>query len=85
MMKDQREAEKTKCRFSRFEANFECSTGSAEFNAAGLKLDSQSAWMKQLQKSVEVWLSMLPKNVKDPLFRYFESEINILVLLYYKA
>jgi dynein heavy chain 1, cytosolic len=63
----------------------------AEIDAAESKVDSRPAWMKQLQKSVEVWLSLLPKelvpikrtleNIKDPLFRYFEREINTGIIL----
>lgn len=48
--------------------------------------DSRPLWMKQLNQSVSEWLSMLPKsllpikrsqeNIKDPLFRFYEREIN---------
>lgn len=43
-------------------------------------------WQRQLQQSVKDWLAILPKtltpirrtleNIKDPLFRFFEREIN---------
>lgn len=48
--------------------------------------DARPVWMKQLHQSVKEWLTILPKNlqfirrtqenIKDPLFRFFEREIN---------
>ena len=48
--------------------------------------DGRPAWMRQLNQSVLEWLKILPKqlngikrtqdNIKDPLFRFFEREIN---------
>ena len=48
-------------------------------------------WQRQLQQSVNDWLSILPKsltpirrtleNIKDPLFRFFEREINTAIAL----
>jgi dynein heavy chain 1 len=48
--------------------------------------DSRPSWMRQLQQSVHEWILLLPKylqpirrtqeNIKDPLFRFFEREIN---------
>ena len=48
--------------------------------------DSRPSWMRQLHQSVIDWLKILPKNIqtirrtldniKDPLFRFFEREIN---------
>jgi dynein heavy chain 1 len=60
--------------------------------AAAAKLaDSRPSWMRQLQQSVLDWLKVLPKrlqpikrtqeNIKDPLFRFFEREINTGVAL----
>ena len=47
----------------------------------------QPAWMRSLNESVTNWLSSLPKNlnlmrrtvenIKDPLYRFFEREVNI--------
>lgn len=47
---------------------------------------SRPAWMVSLQQSASVWLSLLPEtvptlrrtldNIKDPLYRYFEREVN---------
>lgn len=49
-------------------------------------LSGQPAWMRQLQQTVIEWQKVLPKslspirrtveNIKDPLFRFFEREIN---------
>ncbi|CAF4132742.1 unnamed protein product, partial [Rotaria sp. Silwood2] len=48
--------------------------------------DSRPAWMKQLHNSCVTWLKLLPtkvttmrrtaENIKDPLFRFFEREVN---------
>ncbi|XP_014790579.2 cytoplasmic dynein 1 heavy chain 1 [Octopus bimaculoides] len=48
--------------------------------------DGRPAWMRTLQKSVSGWLQLVPKslgslkrtmeNIKDPLFRFFEREVN---------
>jgi len=48
--------------------------------------DVRPVWMRQLHQSIKDWLEILPKkltpikrtieNIKDPLFRFFEREIN---------
>ncbi|XP_065167911.1 dynein heavy chain, cytoplasmic isoform X2 [Atheta coriaria] len=48
--------------------------------------DGRPSWMKTLHNSAETWLKLLPKslntlkrtveNIKDPLYRYFEREVN---------
>jgi dynein heavy chain 1 len=48
--------------------------------------DSRPMWMKQLHNSCVTWLKLLPakvttmkrttENIKDPLFRFFEREVN---------
>lgn len=48
--------------------------------------DGRPAWMKTLANSLQAWSVMVPKNltpmkrssenIKDPLFRYFEREVN---------
>ena len=48
--------------------------------------DSRPTWMKQLHESCLTWLKLLPtkvttmrrtaENIKDPLFRFFEREVN---------
>jgi dynein heavy chain 1 len=48
--------------------------------------DGRPAWMKTLYNSASTWLQLLPKclvilkrtveNIKDPLYRYFEREVN---------
>jgi len=53
----------------------------------GLSVDVRPQWMKSLQQSVRNWLTLLPNvvtpikrtldNIKDPLFRYFEREVNL--------
>jgi len=53
----------------------------------GLSVDVRPQWMKSLQQSVRNWLTLLPDkvtpikrtldNIKDPLFRYFEREVNL--------
>lgn len=50
-------------------------------------VDDRPQWMKSLQQSVRNWLSILPQtiqpvkrtmeNIKDPLFRCFEREVNL--------
>lgn len=50
-------------------------------------VEGQPAWMRSLNESVTNWLSGLPKNlnmmrrtvenIKDPLYRFFEREVNI--------
>jgi dynein heavy chain 1 len=52
-----------------------------------ITLDVRPMWMKQLQQSVKNWLHVLPENlntmkrtldnIKDPLFRFFEREVNL--------
>ena len=51
------------------------------------KIGLQPAWMRSLNESVTSWLTNLPKalnpmkrtveNIKDPLYRYFEREVNM--------
>ncbi|KAL3873221.1 hypothetical protein ACJMK2_036362 [Sinanodonta woodiana] len=48
--------------------------------------DGRPAWMRTLQSSVTTWLDLIPKtlgamkrtveNIRDPLFRFFEREVN---------
>lgn len=48
--------------------------------------DGRPSWMKTLHNSASTWLQLLPKslpvlkrtvdNIKDPLYRYFEREVN---------
>ncbi|XP_004348847.1 dynein heavy chain [Capsaspora owczarzaki ATCC 30864] len=57
--------------------------------AAAAAADPRPAWMRSLQHSAEQWLASLPKadqlpalrrtrdNIKDPLFRCFEREVNM--------
>ncbi|XP_019877694.2 dynein heavy chain, cytoplasmic isoform X2 [Aethina tumida] len=50
------------------------------------KVDGRPSWMKTLHNSALTWLQLLPKslqtlkrtveNIKDPLYRYFEREVN---------
>jgi len=52
----------------------------------GQEGDVRPAWMKSMASSVKKWLSILPEkltqmkrtleNIKDPLFRFFEREVN---------
>lgn len=59
---------------------------SYEFANKPPSVDSRPSWMKLLNASVCEWLNVLPKslsgikrsqdNIKDPLFRFFEREIN---------
>ena len=56
-----------------------------------LGVDDRPQWMRSLQQSVRNWLSILPEsiqpvkrtmeNIKDPLFRCFEREVNLGVKL----
>ena len=56
-----------------------------------LGIDDRPQWMKSLQQSVRNWLAILPEsiqpvkrtmeNIKDPLFRCFEREVNLGVKL----
>lgn len=49
-------------------------------------VDGRPSWMKTLHNSAVTWLKLLPKslqtlkrtveNIKDPLYRYFEREVN---------
>ncbi|WAR20651.1 DYHC1-like protein [Mya arenaria] len=51
-----------------------------------LVVDGRPAWMRTLHASVRTWLDLVPKsvgamkrtieNIKDPLFRFFEREVN---------
>jgi len=53
----------------------------------GFGVDTRPMWMKTLQQSVRNWLNLLPQkiqpvkrtmeNIKDPLFRFFEREVNL--------
>lgn len=48
--------------------------------------DGRPAWMRTLHNSTTTWLQLLPQslqtlkrtveNIKDPLYRYFEREVN---------
>ncbi|XP_039279680.1 dynein heavy chain, cytoplasmic [Nilaparvata lugens] len=50
------------------------------------QVDGRPAWMRTLHTSASTWLQLLPKslqtlkrtveNIKDPLYRYFEREVN---------
>ncbi|XP_052274955.1 cytoplasmic dynein 1 heavy chain 1-like isoform X3 [Dreissena polymorpha] len=50
-------------------------------------VDGRPAWMRTLHTSVKTWLDLVPKtvgamkrtieNIKDPLFRFFEREVNL--------
>lgn len=50
-------------------------------------IDGRPSWMKTLHNSASTWLQLLPKslntlkrtveNIKDPLYRYFEREVNL--------
>jgi dynein heavy chain 1, cytosolic len=54
--------------------------------SADVSGDSRPVWMKQLHQSCLSWLKLLPskvttmrrtnENIKDPLFRFFEREVN---------
>ena len=54
---------------------------------AVVKDDKRPAWMRTLSDSAANWLSLLPKdlitlkrtaeNIKDPLYRFFEREVNL--------
>ena len=56
-----------------------------------LGVDDRPQWMRSLQQSVRNWLSILPQsiqsvkrtmdNIKDPLFRCYEREVNLGVKL----
>jgi len=58
-------------------------TSQADLNA---QIDGRPSWMKTLHNSALTWLQLLPKslqtlkrtveNIKDPLYRYFEREVN---------
>ncbi|KAG1662035.1 Dynein heavy chain, cytoplasmic [Nymphon striatum] len=49
-------------------------------------IDGRPSWMKSLQNSAQTWLKLVPEslttlkrtveNIKDPLYRYFEREVN---------
>ena len=53
---------------------------------SGSSSDGRPAWMKSLHSTAEEWLQIVPgklaplrrtaENIKDPLFRFFEREIN---------
>ncbi len=57
-----------------------------ETTLSDTKGDSRPMWMKQLHQSCITWLKLLPtkvtimkrtkENIKDPLFRFFEREVN---------
>lgn len=50
-------------------------------------VDGRPSWMKTLHNSASTWLQLLPKslntlrrtvdNIKDPIYRYFEREVNL--------
>nr|XP_018911901.1 PREDICTED: dynein heavy chain, cytoplasmic [Bemisia tabaci] len=60
---------------------------SSRLDTTGEKiLDGRPAWMRTLHNSATTWLELLPRtlqtlkrtveNIKDPLYRYFEREVN---------
>lgn len=59
----------------------------SEAKDESFSVDHRPQWMKSLQQSVRNWLSILPQliqpvkrtkeNIKDPLFRCFEREVNL--------
>ncbi|KAF6780273.1 hypothetical protein AHF37_00288 [Paragonimus kellicotti] len=61
-------------------------SGAFDRKKSSVVSDSRPAWMRQLLSSASTWLSLLPKNVKpltrtidnlrDPLYRFFEREVN---------
>lgn len=62
------------------------STGVLDRKKSSVVADSRPGWMKQLQSTATSWLSVLPQNLKrltrtvenlrDPLYRFFEREVN---------
>ncbi|THD25348.1 Dynein heavy chain 1 cytosolic [Fasciola hepatica] len=62
------------------------STGVLDRKKSSVVADSRPAWMKQLLSTASSWLSLLPKklkrltrtvdNLRDPLYRFFEREVN---------
>ncbi|KAF8560528.1 hypothetical protein P879_02533 [Paragonimus westermani] len=61
-------------------------SGAFDRKKSSVVSDSRPAWMRQLLSSASTWISLLPKNVKpltrttenlrDPLYRFFEREVN---------
>ena len=57
-----------------------------EENAAAQRGDGRPAWMRSLLESARTWMGLLPdslvtlrrtvENIKDPLYRFFEREVN---------
>ena len=55
-------------------------------NAAAQRSDGRPAWMRSLLESARTWMGLLPdslvtlrrtvENIKDPLYRFFEREVN---------
>lgn len=55
------------------------------------EIDGRPAWMRTLQNSASTWLRLVPQNlvslrrtvenIKDPMYRYFEREVNAAVKL----
>lgn len=55
-------------------------------NAAAQRGDGRPAWMRSLLDSAKTWMALLPdslvtlrrtvENIKDPLYRFFEREVN---------
>ena len=55
-------------------------------NAAAQRSDGRPAWMRTLLDSARIWMGLLPDtlvnlrrtvdNIKDPLYRFFEREVN---------
>ncbi|XP_074643936.1 cytoplasmic dynein 1 heavy chain 1-like isoform X2 [Tubulanus polymorphus] len=62
------------------------SPGEGKKQRSGSTSDGRPAWMRTLHSSVHNWLKLVPKslhtmkrtmeNIKDPLFRFFEREVN---------
>ena len=61
-------------------------TGAFDRKKSSVVSDARPAWMRQLLTSTSAWLTSLPKTVKrltrtienlrDPLYRFFEREVN---------
>ncbi|VDP72907.1 unnamed protein product [Echinostoma caproni] len=62
------------------------SAGVLDRKKSSVVADSRPVWMKQLQSTASSWLSLLPQslkrltrttdNLRDPLYRFFEREVN---------
>ena len=64
----------------------ELAYGTEESNGSANLIEGRPSWMVTLHQSANSWLSLLPEslmvlrrtldNIKDPLYRYFEREVN---------